>query len=158
MRKFRLALLGFFVLFVTAAGTTPVAAEEAQRGTKEEAKALVEKAVAFYEANGKEKTIATVQDANGPFIDRDLYVYAVSLDGMRLANPKQPKLVGISMVGFKDGNGKAYGDEIIALAKDKGDGWVDYNFIDPVTKKIMPKAAYIKKVGDIILVCGAYAQ
>lgn len=156
MKSWRYLLLGFFALTLSTGITTSVKAEEAKRGTKEEAMALVDKAVAFFEANGKEKTLAALQDPNSQFIDRDLYVYAVGLDGTRLANPKQPKLVGTSMVGYKDLDGKPYGDELIALAKDKGEGWVDYKFSDPLTKKAKDKSAYMKKAGDMFFVCGIY--
>jgi cytochrome c len=158
MKCLRYTALGFLAVFLCAGFMSPASAGEVTRGTKEEAKALVEKAVAYFEANGKEKTLAAIQDDKGQFIDRDLYVYAVSMGGVRLANPKYQKLVGSSMVGFKDGDGKAYGDEMIALAASKGEGWVDYKFADPITKNILPKAAYLKKAGDMFFVCGAYAQ
>ncbi|MDD5585857.1 MAG: cache domain-containing protein [Alphaproteobacteria bacterium] len=156
MKSFRYLLLGLFVVLFAAGSATVSSAEEAKRGTKEEATALVNKAVAYFEANGKEKTLAKLQEPASEFIDRDLYVFVVGLDGTRLANPKQPKLVGTSMVGYKDLDGKPYGDEVIALGKDKGEGWVDYKFSDPLTKKAKDKTAYLKKAGDLIFVCGVY--
>lgn len=32
----------------------------------------------------------------------------------------------------------------------KGDGWIDYVFVNPVTQALEPKSAYGKKVSDTV--------
>ena len=104
-------------------------------GTADQAKAMVSRVVEFFKTNGKDKTLAELSNPKGQFIDRDLYVIAYSLDGVRLAHPYNPKLIGKSVLDAVDFDGKAYGKDIIDVAKAKGSGWVDYKFTDPTTKK-----------------------
>lgn len=134
--------------------SSPVMA--AERGTKEEAKALVEKAAAYLKAEGKDKAIAEFNKPDGLFIDRDLYVFAMNMDGVRLAHGKNQKLVGLSIMDFKDVDDKPYGKEIMDLGKGAGSGWVDYKFTDPMTKKIGEKTSYVLREGDVVIAAGAY--
>ncbi len=128
----------------------------AERGTKEEAKALVEKAAAYLKENGKEKAVAEFNKPDGMFIDRDLYVFAMNMDGIRLAHGKNQKLVGLSIMDFKDVDDMPYGKEIMDIGKGPGTGWVDYKFTDPLTKKNAEKTSYVLREGDVIIATGAY--
>ncbi len=157
MTKFKRLSCLAIVAIIGIALSTPVFAS-AERGTKEEAKALVEKAAAFYKANGKEKAIEEFNKPEGQFVDRDLYLFAMDLNGIRLAHAKNQKLVGKSILEIKDVDDKPYGQEIMKLAKTKGSGWVDYKFTDPLTKKIAEKTSYGLLVDDIVIAAGAYKQ
>ena len=42
--------------------------------------------------------------------------------------------------------------------KTKDKGWQDFKFTNPLSKKIEDKTAYIEKVGDIIVMSGAYKK
>jgi len=153
MSKFKI----FWAILVLAVGFAGVQAKAGEFGTKEEAQALVEKAAAFWQANGRDKALAAFNDKQGGFVDRDLYIVAANLaDGVRVAHGANPKMVGKSLNDFKDIEGKPYGLEILETARTKGTGWVDYKFSNPVTKKIMDKTSYIKKVDDVVIFAGAY--
>ena len=128
----------------------------ATRGTPEQAKAMVEEAVAFYNANGQEKAFAEFGNPQGKFIKGDLYIFGLDLTGMTLAHGANPKLVGKSLYEVKDADGKLFMQEMIEVAKTKGKGWVEYKWSNPESKKIEPKASYIIRVKDIFLGCGAY--
>jgi len=128
----------------------------ADRGSKDEAKALVEKAAAYLRENGKDKAVAEFNKADGLFIDRDLYIVAMSMDGIRLAHGKNQKLVGLSIEDFKDVDDKPYGKEIMDLGRGAGSGWVDYKFTDPMSKKIAEKTSYVLREGDVVIAAGAY--
>ena len=41
-------------------------------------------------------------------------------------------------------------------AKKDGEGWVDYKWPNPTTKKVEGKSSYVKKVGDLIIGVGIY--
>jgi len=125
-------------------------------GTKDEAIALVNKAAAFVKSEGKDKALAEFSNPAGKFVDRDLYIIAYAMDGTRLAHPHNPKLIGKSAADAKDFDGKPYGKEMVDLANGAGNGWVDYKFTDPVTKKLSDKSTYLLKVGDVFLACGIY--
>jgi len=50
------------------------AAVAADKGTADEAVAMVKKGVAFVKANGKEKAFTEFSNQKGQFVDRDLYI------------------------------------------------------------------------------------
>ena len=103
--------------------------------TKDEAKAMVAKAVAFVQANGAEKAYAEFTAKSPAFIDRDLYVVVYGLNGTVLAHGANVKLVGKDMMDAQDVDGKYYVKERIELAAKKADFWQDYKFVNPVSKK-----------------------
>jgi signal transduction histidine kinase len=124
--------------------------------SKEEAKAMVEKAVAFYKANGKEKTFAEVSNLKGQFIKGDLYVFVYDLTGKCVAHGQNKVMIGKDLAELKDPDGKYFVKERLELAKTKGKGWQDYKFTHPITKKVEQKVAWIEKVDEYIFGCGAY--
>lgn len=150
-RRAFLILSTVILLFGT---TAAVRAEEF--GSRDEAKVMVERAATFLKTQGKDKALAEFSNPKGQFIDRDLYIIAYSLDGIRLSHPYNAKLIGKTVADATDFDGKPYGQEILQVAKTKGTGWVDYKFTDPTTKKLADKSLYIQKVDDIILGCGIY--
>jgi signal transduction histidine kinase len=125
-------------------------------GTADEAKALVNKAVAYVKAEGKENAFAEFTNQKGKFVDRDLYIFAVDFNGVTLAHGGNAKLVGKELSGLKDADGNYFIKKFIELAKTKGSGWVDYKWVNPVTKKIESKATYVQKVDNFFLGCGVY--
>jgi signal transduction histidine kinase len=64
--------------------------------------------------------------------------------GMALAHGGNEKLVGKDMSAVKDANGVAIVTGMVALAA-KGGGWMDYDWPDPITKKISAKSTYARK-------------
>lgn len=123
---------------------------------KDDAIALVDKAVAHVKSAGKDKALADFNDAKGAFVKGDLYVFAYSLEGVILAHPMNPKLVGKDMTEVKDSDGKFFTKDFIATVKGPGKGWVDYNWTNPTSKKIEAKSSYVAKAGDIFVGCGIY--
>lgn len=123
---------------------------------KAEAVRLVEKAAEFMKANGKEKAIAEMSNPNGQFVKGALYVFAYDLNGVMMAHPKNPKLIGQNLIDKTDSKGKLFRKEIIDLAKSQGSGWVDYFYLNPQTKKEEDKTTYLRKVEDLVICCGVY--
>ncbi len=122
----------------------------------DEAKTMVDNAIAFLKANGKEKTIAEVGNQKGRFVKGDVYVVILDMSGNMLAHPYNPKLVGKNMLEVPDTDGKMFRKEQNELAKTKGSGWVDFKYKNPVTNKVEQKTSYIKREGDLLFVCGVY--
>jgi signal transduction histidine kinase len=141
----------FICLFVV---TSVYAAEK--RGTTGEAKKMVEKAIAYIKANGQEKAFAEINNPKGRFVDRDLYITVIDMNGLCVARGFNPDLLGKNISELKDPDGKYFIKERIEVAKTKGSGWQDYKFTDPLTKNVEPKKAYFKRYKDIIVMCGAY--
>jgi signal transduction histidine kinase len=45
---------------------------------------------------------------------------------------------------------------MIALAKNKGNGWLDYKWTNPVSKKVEDKSTYVQRHDDFFIGCGIY--
>lgn len=114
--------------------------------TLEEAKALGEKAAAYIKANGKVKGAAEIGNLKGQFVKGEMYVTLQDFNGVPLANPMSPGLVGQNHFELKDPNGKYFIKECIEIAKTKGSGWVEYSWVNPATKKVQPKKSWVKRV------------
>ncbi|MDY7574033.1 cache domain-containing protein [Actimicrobium sp. CCI2.3] len=146
-------VLSVFALLMTGA---VIAAE---KGSRDEAVALVKKAAAYLRENGKEKAFAEFNKPDGPFVDRDLYIFAYSAggDGTNLAHGANPKLIGKNLLELRDADGKPIVKNFIEVANGKtGNGWVDYKWANPLTKAVEAKTSYVEKVGDVILGSGVY--
>lgn len=120
----------------------------AERGTAEEASALVKKGIVYLKANGPEKTYAAINDPQGQFVDRDLYLFVFDMNGKTMAHGANKKLLGKSLIDLADADGKKFIKEFIDVANKKGNGWVDYKWPNPVTKAIESKSSYVEKMGD----------
>lgn len=145
-------LLSCLALLLLCVSTSASAADPTQK----DAIALVEKAAAFVKANGKDKLVSAVNAKSPEFVQGELYIVVYALDGMRLAHPTNPKLVGKSTLDIADVDGKEYGKEMVEIAKNKGKGWVDYKFKNPVSGKVEPKSSYVMREGDIFIMAGIY--
>lgn len=153
----KLFIKSFVLLFAALlfSGT----ATAAEKATRDEAVAMVKKAAAYMKEHGKEKALAEFNKPNGPFVDRDLYIFAYSAngDGINLAHGANPSLIGKNLIDLRDADGKAIVKSIIEAGNSKaGSGWVDYKWPNPVTKAVEQKTSYVEKVGDVVLGSGVY--
>lgn len=123
--------------------------------TKAEAESMVKKGVAFVKANGQEKALAEFSNAKGAFVKGELYIFVIDSKAVILAHGANAKLIGKNMLDLKDAGGKLFMHDILKAGK-QGSGWVEYQWTNPVSKKIEPKIAYVQAVGDVILACGIY--
>ncbi|MFZ6709702.1 cache domain-containing protein [Undibacterium sp. TC9W] len=144
-----------FTLFITLSFCN-IAAFADDRGTADQAIAMVKKAIANFKVNGKEKALSDFNDpSNKQFHDRDLYVIAFDMEGTMLASAN-PKLIGKPMMDFKDGDGKLLTKEMLQIAKTKGSGWVEYKWPNPITRTLDQKSTYIEKIDNYFLGVGIY--
>jgi cytochrome c len=143
-------------MVVMAAALAAGAAWAADRGTAKEAEALVKKGVAFIKANGKDKGYAEITNKQGQFVDRDMYLIVLQMDGMMLANGTNAKLVGLNRMDSQVFDGKFAIREMIEASKSKNGSWTEYKYSDPVTRKVLEKANYCEHLETSIIVCGGY--
>ena len=126
-----------------------------ERASTKEAELLVHKAVEFLKKNGKDKAFEVFSDPKGAFAYRDLYITAYGFDGKCLAHGQKKERVGKILLADKDADGKAFVAERLQIAKEKGGGWQEYKFMNPVTQQVEQKVAYFEKVDDVVVACGA---
>ena len=129
---------------------------QGKKGTAADAEAMVKKALAYYKSAGKDKAFADFSDVKGKFVSGDLYVFVYDMTGKCVAHGGNPKMVGKDLIDLKDADGKAFVKERIEIVKGKGKGWQNYKWSNPVSKQIEDKTAYVEKVDDYVVGCGAY--
>ena len=130
----------------------------AEQGTKDEAVAMVKKAVEFIKANGNEKAFEEITNPKGKFVDRDLYVVVYDMNAKCLAHGQKANMVGKELIDFKDTDGKEFYKERVEIMKKQTNAWQDYKFMNPVSKEIEPKSMYLERSGDLIVGCGVYSK
>jgi methyl-accepting chemotaxis protein len=127
-----------------------------REGTADEAHALVQKAVKRYEAVGFEQASRDFHDKNGPYVDRDLYVFALDRAGTYRIMGADIGKVGSSVHQAQGVDGARLVRDVWYRAE-QGGGWVEYNIVNPVTGDVRGKASFVVPVSDeLVLGCGAY--
>lgn len=121
-------------------------------GTKEEARAMLDKVVVAVKAD-KKKALSDFTKGENGFKDRDLYPYCGGLDGNFTAHPK---LVGKPLKGLKDKTGKDFGTVIYEVAKEGSVASVPYKWPRPGEEEPVDKVALVTKVDDQICAVGYY--
>jgi methyl-accepting chemotaxis protein len=124
--------------------------------TEREAQAMVEQVYDYMKSSGKERALEEINNPLGRFVTGELYVFAQDLKGKIVAHGVNQSLVGQNHYDMKDAAGKFFVREEIDLAKTRGEGWVEYNWEHPMTKKIQPKRTFVKKVDDFFIGCGVF--
>jgi cytochrome c len=151
----RLVVLSAVVLILALGFQLTMAADA---GTKDEAVALVKKAIEFIKANGKDKGFEEISNPKGQFVDRDLYVVVYDMNGKCLAHGANTKMIGRDLIDNKDVDGKEFVKERVEMMKKAQSGWQDYKFRNPTSNQIEPKSMYIERFEDMIVGCGIYKQ
>jgi len=72
------------------------------------------------------------------------YFWINDLNAKMIMHPIKTELDAKDMSGEKDSHGKLYFQEFVKVAKDKGEGFVDYFFPKPNETKPSPKLSYVK--------------
>ena len=141
------------VVLLAAALALPAHAANA---TKDEAVAIVKRAVTAVGSLGAEKAYAEFSVPTGKWVDRDLYIIVYRTDGTMLAHGANAKQIGLNLIDRKDIDGKEFIRERMEIAKTKASFWQDYKFQNPSTKKIEPKTTYCEKLADTLICAGVY--
>jgi cytochrome c len=126
------------------------------RGTRDEAKAMLENAAVHYNQIGRVRALEDFNKMKSPFGDRDLYVFCLGPDHKISANGGFSQYVGMSVDVLKDADGKSLGRSIWDQAQASGEGTIDYKWINPVSHQTENKTAFFKKVGQDVCGVGAY--
>lgn len=145
------------VLLAAALAVFGGLASAATGATKEEAVAMVKKAVAYIKAEGRDKAYPAISNPTGEFVDRDLYIVVYGLDGVVLAHGANAARIGTNQIDDKDPDGKAFVKERVELAATQPSFWQSYKFMNPVTHKVEPKEMYCERL-DQTVVCGGVYQ
>lgn len=150
MQKLFIALVLSMLVF----SSSPAIAGE--KATTEECIEKTHEAAAIINARGLEEAIKLIGDPKGPFVWKDSYVFLMDMKGKMLAHPMKPELTRYEHVLFEtDATDKAIFVHFVNLAREHGEGWVDYRWPKPGKKSPSKKVTYIYKVPSKDLLVGA---
>jgi len=125
---------------------------------KKEAKTFVANAINFYKNSGKDIALAEFTNPKGPFVQDEMYVFVLDPKGAMIAHGVNEKYIDKNFIDLKDSDGKSFIREIVDTAKERGNGFVEYKWYNPVTKEMKPKRVYFEKVDDLIFCGGIYME
>ena len=134
----------------------PVAATKGERGTPDEAKAMLQLAVEHYNQVGHDQAYTDFNAGQPPFKDRDLYVVCIAPNHTETVNGGFPQYVGSSADALTDVNGKPLGQAILDSVSATGQGETNYQWTNPVSGATEPKILFAQKLGDDACGVGAY--
>lgn len=140
--------LAFAVASVSALMLATMAlAETAQYGTAEEARALLDRAVALLKAEGR---AAIPQLDSDSFRDRDLYVFCSNVsDSVSVVHPTAK---GVKILDYD------FGKEVMAKATEGEIKEVTYMWTRPGSEVPVKKSSYYTKIGDLVCGVGYYVK
>jgi len=129
----------------------PVASSDREAAVK----SMVEKAVAMVKEKGLDATLKDINDLKGPFVNGNLYIFALNLKRKVLASGSaynRPLLGTVSK--------KPHDFKMVEIAKKEGSGWVEYSWPKPNEKTPSPKRSFIMRVPgeDAYFGCGYYPK
>jgi hypothetical protein len=135
-----------------------VASMRLRRGSADEARELLDRAWNHVAQLGQEQGFKDLHDTAGPFIDRDLYVFALDRDGTYIACGAKPELIGSNVGSLPGIKGTSFVQDAWAAAE-AGGGWVQYEIANPLTGEVTPKTSYMLQLDDALLLgCGVYRK
>ena len=117
---------------------------------------LVRQAVEHVSRVGKQRACNDFDHAAGEFVFGEYYIWAMDLNGIRVANGSDPASRGQNIAELRDIDGKPHVRNILDKAKRKGKGWEDYMWPNPVTQRVEQKSVYFELCDGIIVACGVY--
>jgi signal transduction histidine kinase len=140
--------------FAVAGLLAAVGAAAGDKGTPEEAKTMLDKAVKAAQVD-EAAALAAFNDPKGGYVDRDLYVFCFDKVGKITAHGADSSMIGTDLKPLKDPDGKPIGTEMLALAA-KGGGSIEYKWKSPTTKQVGTKVSFLKVAGNQTCGVGAY--
>lgn len=144
--KFLMSAMSYFLV-------AAVPSWAAEFGTAEEAKALLERAIA--EVKSDETTaLAKFGSGEDGFRDRDLYVFCFDAETGVLS--AHPSLLGQNVKSIEDVNGLALGQQMFDTAAEGAISEIAYMWPRPNETEPMQKLSYYTRIGDEVCGVGYY--
>jgi len=98
---------------------------------------------------GFDAATAEFSNLQGDFIDGQLYIYAYDRNGVTVAHPFQPELIGTDRIGFADTNGVELIRNLRDVAFDWGGGFTYFMYVNPNENNMMElKLGYVLPVDE----------
>nr|WP_315430682.1 methyl-accepting chemotaxis protein [uncultured Albidiferax sp.] len=132
-----------------------VALFKLQQGSAEEARALVEKALAHRRRGSRDSFLRELTNPTQGFHDRDMYVFVLDRSGTYVAFGGNPAKVGTRVQDIAGIDGAGLLQSIYNQAEHEP-GWVEYDITNPTTGRVQTKMSFVQLVDDLAVGCGVY--
>ncbi|MDR7378378.1 methyl-accepting chemotaxis protein [Rhodoferax ferrireducens] len=132
-----------------------VALFKLQQGSAEEARALVEKALAHRRRGSRDSFLRELTNPAQGFHDRDMYVFVLDRNGTYVAFGGNPAKVGTRVQDIAGIDGSGLLQSIYNQAEHEP-GWVEYDITNPTTGRVQTKMSFVQLVDDLAVGCGVY--
>jgi signal transduction histidine kinase len=129
----------------------------ADKATKEEVIAKVKEATTMITNKGRDAAFREINNQEGKFVWKDTYVFVIDLQGTIVARAFQQQAIGKNWMKWQDKSDppKQPVQMMVDVAKDKGEGWVEYMYPKPGEDTPSKKISYVSKVPGQNLLVGA---
>jgi len=117
---------------------------------------LISLCLAWLLTRSRAHAFSDIGDKSGEFVNRDLFVFVYDMQGNCLAHGRNPEKIGENMLDWQVPDGSFHVRERINIAKTSGKGWQQFKSLNPVTKRVENKVAYVEAYDDLIVSSGAY--
>ncbi len=120
----------------------------ADKATKGEIIAKVKEAATMITNKGQDTAFKEINNQKGKFVWKDTYVFVFDLEGTLVARAFRQQGIGQNLTNWQDKSSppKQPIKEMVDLAKDKGEGWVEYMYPKPNEEAPSRKVSYIYRV------------
>lgn len=144
--------------FIGAGYYKPEQQAQAELCSKEEAVALVDKALKHIEQVGLTQALEDFKKPDNPFQYRELYVFVYDYQGHNLANSTLLNPPSDELLNYRSPDGKYVIQQMIEMTKSSGGGAFEYDMLNPHTHETQSKISYFKKIPnfDGFIGCGYY--
>ncbi|MBP8146394.1 MAG: cache domain-containing protein [Inhella sp.] len=144
----------FAFIVLTSAIALPAWAQE--RGSKEEATAMVKAGIEPLKKVGVAQARTDFTEDKANWNKKDLYVMVHDGKNVGLAHGANKAIVGKDMGGLKDAKGVVIVVDMNKIGATKGKGWLDSGWPHPQTQKIETKTPCVEKLpsGDGFIAVG----
>lgn len=140
-------------------GTIVGVGYSAPRAGADDARAMLDRALALIRAEGPAIAALTFNDRRGAFVHDDLYVFMINLESGKFeATGMNPALAGTDARGLKDAEGHAIVAEMMDKLKSADEATVDYVWRNPVTNRVEHKRSYVRREGGSLIGVGHYIE
>lgn len=122
----------------------------------DDARRLVEQAIAFYKLNDEAIALAEFSNPQGRFVKGEQYIFVLDSTGVMLAHGTNKKYVGRDFYRITDYDGRSFIKDIVDISNAEGSGWVEYKWLDPTTRAERLKTVYFEVINGLIICSGIY--
>ncbi len=146
----------FIIGAVSAVALAVSMSSFAQTGTADQAKAMLTKAIAAVKAD-KTKALDEFNKGEGGFLQGNLYPFCFQISDGKVVASQLKQTIGGDIRMAKDPNGKPFGQDLYAAAKEGQITEVNYMVPKPGTDTTaVPKVGFVTRVGDLGCGVGYY--